>query len=124
VQRHRAAGAGLTLAPGAAGVYPRLVTEFLEAVLNIGAVVGLVVLVMWVASLFVGPKAFGLPVMIAVFVAVAIPVVISNSGFGVGVVAIGGGVLAVIVVFGLAMTGGPEKPPISKPESPEDRGRG
>jgi hypothetical protein len=99
------------------------VTEFLEAVLNIGAVVAVVVLVMWVASLWIGPKAFGLPVMIAVFVAVAIPVVMSNSGVGVGVVVIVIGVLAVIAVFGLAMTGGPEKPPTSKPEWPEDRDR-
>lgn len=74
--------------------------------LDIGGVaiyVGLIALLFWALYVAFGPQVLGLPAMLGVFVVVASVKIAGNSGLG-GAVAVVLGLVAVVLVIGMAMT--------------------
>jgi hypothetical protein len=91
--------------------------ELLEAVGNVAVYVVLFGVLAWALYYAFGPQALGLPAMLGAFVVVAGASVVGNVGL-VGVLAVVLALAAIVVVIGMAMTGG-DKPP----ERPRDDSR-
>ena len=100
--------------------YRPAVHELLEALLNVGIYVLLFGLLGWGLYNAFGPQVFGVPAMLGVLVVLAAVRVFSNVGLaGFAVVVVGLGVL--VMVIGMAMTGGTKRSDRRKDERPIDR---
>lgn len=82
-------------------------TELLESGGGIAIAAGLVLLVGFAAYLVFGPQALGLPAMVGVFALWGLTSLVSDAGLGaIGVVVVVAGVLAVLLIIGMAMSFG------------------
>jgi hypothetical protein len=95
------------------------VVELLEVIGGIAIIVGLIALLLWALYFAFGPQALGLPAMLGVFVVVAGVKIAGNSGVG-GLVAVVLGLVAVVLVIGMAMTLGAGRPQQQQHERPPD----
>jgi hypothetical protein len=98
------------------------VVELLEAVGNVAIVVGLVALLLWALYFAFGPQVLGLPAMLGVVVAVAGVRIAGNSGLG-ALVAVILGLVAILLIVGMAMSLG-GRPPQAEHERPPDETQG
>jgi len=64
---------------------------------------------MWLVSTVVGPQALGLPAIIAVFAAIALASTLTNVG-AIGLLTIVVGVIVLLLVIGIAISVGDERP--------------
>jgi hypothetical protein len=79
-------------------------TELVATGGGIVVLLAVVVLIGFVAYWAFGPQAIGLPALIGLFTAWGLLSLVSNAGLGpVGIVVIVGGVLAVLLIIGMAM---------------------
>jgi hypothetical protein len=95
------------------------VIELLEALGKVAIYVGLIGALLWALYFAFGPQALGLPAMLGAFVLVAGVRIFGNSGIG-GLVAVVLGLVAVVLVIGMAMTLGGGRPPQQQDERPPD----
>jgi hypothetical protein len=91
----------------------------LEALGNVAIIVGLIAALLWALHFAFGPQVLGLPAMLGVFVVIAGIKILGNSGIG-GLIAIVLGLVAVVLVIGMAMTLGAGRPPQQQNERPPD----
>jgi hypothetical protein len=96
------------------------VHELLEALLGVGVYVLLFGLRGWALYYAFGSQVFGVPAMMAVLVVLAGVRIFSNVGLaGLAVLVVGLGVL--VMVIGMAMTGGGAKKSHRREDEPVDR---
>jgi hypothetical protein len=95
------------------------VIELLEALGKLAIYVGLIGALLWALYFAFGPQALGLPAMLGAFVLVAGARIFGNSGIG-GLVAVVLGLVAVVLVIGMAMTLGSRRPPQQQNKRPPD----
>jgi hypothetical protein len=95
------------------------VIELLEALGKLAIYAGLIGALLWALYFAFGPQALGLPAMLGAFVLVAGVRIFGNSGIG-GLVAVVLGLVAVVLVIGMAMTLGSGRPPQQQNERPPD----
>lgn len=82
-------------------------TELLETGGGLAVAAVLVVLVGLAAYWVFGPQALGLPAMVGVFALWGLTSLVSDAGLGaIGVLVVVGGVIAVLLVIGMAMSFG------------------
>jgi hypothetical protein len=80
------------------------VTELLESTGGIAVVLAVVVLIGFVAYRTFGPQAVGLPAIVGAFALWGLMSAVSNAGLGpIGIVVVAGGVIAVLLIIGMAM---------------------
>jgi len=97
------------------------VTELLESTGGFVGIVVVVVLIGFVAYWVFGPQAVGLPAIIGLFALWGLISLVSNAGLGaVGVVVVVGGVIAVLLIIGMAMRFGDHPPTRTDAESARD----
>jgi len=95
------------------------VSELLEALANVGAYVLALGLVGWGLYRVFGTQVFGVPAMVGLLVVIAGGTIFSNIGLlALAVVVVG--LLVLVMVIGMAMTLGPEKPIRPEGERPPD----
>jgi len=94
------------------------VGELLEAVGGVAIIVVLIAVLLWALYFAFGPQALGLPAMLGAFVLVAGWKIADNSGVG-GLAAVVLGVVAVLLIIGMAMSFG-GRPPQAEQERPPD----
>ena len=92
--------------------------ELLEAVGGVAIVVVLIAVLLWALYFAFGPQALGLPAMLGAFVLVAGWKISDNSGVG-GLAAVVLGVVAILLIIGMAMSFG-GRPPQAEQERPPD----
>ena len=92
--------------------------ELLEAVGGVAIIVVLIAVLLWALYFAFGPQALGLPAMLGAFVLVAGWKIADNSGVG-GLAAVVLGVVAVLLIIGMAMSFG-GRPPQAEQERPPD----
>jgi hypothetical protein len=95
------------------------VIDLLEAIGNVAIIAGLIGALLWSLHFAFGPQAFGLPAMLCVVAVVAGLRIFSNSSIG-GVIAVVLGLVAAVLVIGMAMTLGGGRPPQQQHERPPD----
>jgi hypothetical protein len=97
------------------------VTELLESTGGFLGIVFVVVLVGFLAYWAFGPQAVGLPAIIGLFALWGLISLVSNAGLGpAGVVVVIGGVVAVLLIIGMAMRFGDHPPARSDDERTPD----
>jgi hypothetical protein len=94
------------------------VGELLEAVGSVAIVVVLIAVLLWALYFAFGPQALGLPAMLGAFVLVAGWKIAYNSSVG-GLAAVVLGVVAILLIIGMAMSFG-GRPPQAEQERPPD----
>jgi len=93
--------------------------ELLDASGKVAFYLALFGVIAWALSLVFGSQVFGLPAMLAAFVIVAGGTVYKTAGVR-GLVAMVIGLVVLMLVIGMAMSLGPEKPPGAEEERPVD----
>jgi hypothetical protein len=94
------------------------VGELLEALGSVAIVVVLIAALLWALYFAFGPQALGLPAMLGAFVLVAGWKIAGNSSAG-GLAAVVLGVVAILLIIGMAMSFG-GRPPQAEQERPPD----
>jgi len=80
------------------------VSELLEATGGVAGVVGVVVLIGFAAYWAFGPQAIGLPAIIGLLTVWGLVSLVSDAGLGpVGILVVVAGVIAVLLIIGMAM---------------------
>lgn len=92
--------------------------ELLEAVGDIAIYVVSIAVLLWALYFAFGPQALGLPAMLGAFAVVAGVQIAGNSGLG-GLIAVTFGLVAVLLIIGMAMSFG-GRPPHAEQERPPD----
>ena len=98
--------------------YRPCVVELLEAVGEVAIVIGLAGAFLWALYFAFGPQALGLPAMLGAFVLFAGWKIADNSSVG-GLAAAVLGVVAILLIIGMAMSFG-GRPPQAEQERPPD----
>lgn len=98
--------------------YRPAVVELLEAVGGVAIYLVLIALLLWALYFAFGSQVLGLPAMLGVFVVVAGVKIAGNSGPG-GLVAVVLGLVAILLIIGMAMSFG-GRPPQAEQERPPD----
>jgi hypothetical protein len=94
------------------------VVELLEAIGGVAIVVLLIAVLLWALYFAFGSQVLGLPAMLGAFVLVAGWKIFDNSGIG-GFAAVVLGLVAVVLIIGMAMSFG-GRPPQAEQERPPD----
>jgi hypothetical protein len=94
------------------------VGELLEAVGGVAIIVVLIAVLLWALYFAFGPQALGLPAMLGALALVAGWKISGNSGVG-GLAAVVLGVVAILLIIGMAMSFG-GRPPQAEQERPPD----
>jgi hypothetical protein len=95
------------------------VGELLEAVASVAIVVVLIAVLLWALYFAFGPQALGLPAMLGAFVLVAGWKIADNSSVG-GLAAVVLGVVAILLIIGMAMSFGGRPPQAEQERSPDE----
>jgi hypothetical protein len=95
------------------------VTEVLESTGGLALIVAMVVGAGFIAYWVFGPQAVGLPAIIGLFALWGLISLVSDAGLGaIGVVVVIGGVIAVLLIIGMAMRFGDRPPRWADDERP------
>lgn len=93
-------------------------SELLESLGNVAIYIVLIGALLWALHFAFGSQVLGLPAMLGVFVLIAGVKIFSNSGIG-GLVAVVFGLVAIVLIIGMAMSLG-GRPPQAEQERPPD----
>lgn len=99
--------------------YGPAVGELLEAIGGVAIYVVLIAVLLWALYFAFGAQVLGLPAMLGAFVVVAGVKIVGNSGLG-GLVAVIFGLVAIVLIIGMAMSLGGRPPQVEQERPPDE----